>query len=86
MDYDFFPASILCSEEFGFPNKTEASSGLPCRLDNRSQTCYEYFVLQNYRLTEPTKKNAGAAGFEPASGGSKGRCLTTWLRPNSSTF
>jgi hypothetical protein len=24
---------------------------------------------------------AGAAGFEPADGGTKNRCLTTWLRP-----
>jgi hypothetical protein len=24
---------------------------------------------------------AGAAGFEPADVGSKGRCLTTWRRP-----
>ena len=26
---------------------------------------------------------AGAAGFEPANGGTKSRCLTTWRRPNS---
>lgn len=25
---------------------------------------------------------AGAAGFEPANGGTKSRCLTTWRRPN----
>jgi hypothetical protein len=25
---------------------------------------------------------AGVPGFEPGSGGSKGRCLTTWLHPN----
>src|SRR5690606_33446597 len=25
---------------------------------------------------------AGAAGFEPAHGGTKNRCLTAWLRPN----
>lgn len=25
---------------------------------------------------------AGVAGFEPANGGAKGRCLTTWLYPN----
>jgi hypothetical protein len=25
---------------------------------------------------------AGAGGFEPPNVGSKGRCLTTWLRPN----
>ena len=24
---------------------------------------------------------AGAAGIEPANGGIKSRCLTTWLRP-----
>jgi len=24
----------------------------------------------------------GAAGFEPANGGIKSRCLTTWRRPN----
>ena len=26
---------------------------------------------------------AGAAGFEPANGGIKSRCLTTWRRPTS---
>ena len=26
---------------------------------------------------------AGAAGFEPAHGGTKNRCLTAWLRPNA---
>lgn len=25
---------------------------------------------------------AGATGFEPANGGTKSRCLTTWRRPN----
>jgi hypothetical protein len=30
----------------------------------------------------PGKLEAGAAGFEPADVGSKGRCLTTWRRPN----
>ena len=25
---------------------------------------------------------AGEEGFEPPNGGSKGRCLTTWLLPN----
>ena len=25
---------------------------------------------------------AGAAGFEPANGGTKSRCLTAWRRPN----
>src|SRR3972149_6606464 len=25
---------------------------------------------------------AGAGGIEPPNGGSKGRCLTAWLRPN----
>ena len=25
---------------------------------------------------------AGAPGFEPGDGGTKNRCLTTWLRPN----
>src|SRR3546814_13974673 len=27
---------------------------------------------------------AGAAGFEPAHAGTKNRCLTAWLRPNTS--
>jgi hypothetical protein len=27
---------------------------------------------------------AGAAGFEPADGGSKGPCLTAWRRPKKS--
>jgi hypothetical protein len=26
---------------------------------------------------------AGAPGFEPGNGGTKNRCLTTWLRPNA---
>src|SRR5687768_2699512 len=29
-------------------------------------------------------KLAGAPGFEPGDGGTKNRCLTTWLRPNAS--
>jgi hypothetical protein len=29
---------------------------------------------------------AGAGGFEPPYGGIKIRCLTTWLRPNTSMF
>src|SRR3990167_8928194 len=28
---------------------------------------------------------AGEEGFEPPNGGSKGRCLTTWLLPNADT-
>lgn len=31
-------------------------------------------------------KVAGAGGFEPTNGGSKDRCLTTWLRPNAMPF
>ena len=30
-----------------------------------------------------TDELAGAAGFEPAHGGTKNRCLTAWLRPNT---
>ena len=30
-------------------------------------------------------KLAGAAGFEPAHGGTKNRCLTAWLRPTVET-
>ena len=26
---------------------------------------------------------AGALGFEPRNGGTKNRCLTTWLRPKN---
>ncbi len=28
----------------------------------------------------------GALGFEPRDGGTKTRCLTTWLRPNDFTL
>lgn len=28
----------------------------------------------------------GALGFEPRDGGTKTRCLTTWLRPNNFTL
>ena len=31
-------------------------------------------------------RGAGAAGFEPADVGSKGRCLTTWRRPNARRY
>ena len=34
-------------------------------------------------LEDSTRKLAGAAGFEPAHAGTKNRCLTAWLRPNS---
>ena len=29
---------------------------------------------------------AGALGFEPRNGGTKNRCLTTWLRPNTFAY
>lgn len=29
---------------------------------------------------------AGVAGFEPAHGDTKNRCLTAWLHPNSGGF
>jgi hypothetical protein len=29
---------------------------------------------------------AGAGGLEPTNAGSKDRCLTTWLRPNTKNF
>ncbi len=32
--------------------------------------------------TQPQVVMAGAAGFEPANGGTKSRCLTTWRRPS----
>ena len=35
-------------------------------------------VLEKMGLT---KSEAGAGGFEPPNGGSKGRCLTAWRRP-----
>ena len=35
------------------------------------------------RLMQRAEKLAGAAGFEPAHGGTKNRCLTAWLRPKS---
>ena len=34
--------------------------------------------LETNNLSE---KLAGAAGFEPANGGTKSRCLTAWRRP-----
>lgn len=34
-------------------------------------------------MFNPDIFNAGVPGFEPGSGGSKGRCLTAWLHPNS---
>ncbi len=35
-----------------------------------------------FRMSEIWGGMAGAAGFEPAHGGTKNRCLTAWLRPN----
>ncbi len=35
----------------------------------------------NYLKLKEKHRLAGAAGFEPAHGGIKSRCLTAWLRP-----
>ena len=32
-------------------------------------------------LRDLSKSTTGAEGFEPANGGTKNRCLTTWRRP-----
>lgn len=40
------------------------------------------FLAQSPDMPEPADWLAGAGGFEPPNVGSKGRCLTTWLRPN----
>ncbi len=34
----------------------------------------------------PVSMCTGALGFEPRGGGTKTRCLTTWLRPNNFTL
>lgn len=34
----------------------------------------------------PVFRFTGALGFEPRDGGTKTRCLTTWLRPNDFTL
>lgn len=34
----------------------------------------------------PVFRFTGALGFEPRDGGTKTRCLTTWLRPNDFTI
>lgn len=34
----------------------------------------------------PVFRSTGALGFEPRDGGTKTRCLTTWLRPNDFTL
>lgn len=35
---------------------------------------------------QPALLLTGALGFEPRDGGTKTRCLTTWLRPNEPTL
>ena len=39
--------------------------------------------LQPFRFLAWMKSLAGVAGIEPANVGTKNRCLTTWLHPNS---
>lgn len=48
--------------------------------ENRPQDVKEAPALQH--VLQPQVVLAGAAGFEPANGGIKSRCLTTWRRPN----
>jgi hypothetical protein len=44
-------------------------------------------IFHNFPLPKKLyQKLAGAEGFEPSNGGSKGRCLTIWLRPNNPTI
>ena len=37
--------------------------------------------IEKIKELEEIEKMAGEEGFEPPYGGSKGRCLTTWLLP-----
>src|SRR3990167_8921833 len=46
----------------------------------RSPSC---FVSSSNFYDCLTCQQPGAAGFEPANNGSKGRCLTAWRRPNT---
>jgi hypothetical protein len=44
---------------------------------------YRTYHLSDFAIhRQRTYFFAGVPGFEPGSGGSKGRCLTTWLHPN----
>jgi hypothetical protein len=55
----------------------ELPSSLPCKA--RRQNNYEIIEGTGHNLT-------GAKGFEPLNGWTKTSCLTTWRRPNVSTF
>ena len=55
----------------------ELTSSIPCEA--RRPNNYEIIEGTGYNLT-------GAKGFEPLNGWTKTSCLTTWRRPNVSTF
>ena len=51
-------------------------------FDSISQVQQGFMPLERHSSNR-TDWLAGAAGFEPANGGTKSRCLTAWRRPNA---
>ena len=80
--------ALRSSEEFRREETSESSlgarcEGLGCYLRQHGAPMRFRSPLKSYTLkTLYLPALAGAAGFEPAHGGTKSRCLTTWLRPN----
>ena len=68
----------VSSEGYRTASRTiELPSSLPCKARRPN----------NYEIIEGTAHNlTGAKGFEPLNGWTKTSCLTTWRRPNVSTF
>ena len=63
------------------PHRTIIGAGWPSQLDT-GQNGAHGGQRRDRGSTPRMRCLAGAAGFEPADGGTKSRCLTTWRRPN----
>ena len=53
-----------------------------CDWRNYMDKINSFYKMLKYNA-EKSGGVAGAAGFEPATGGVKVRCLTAWLHPNT---
>lgn len=76
---------------FGFYFCNAANRGYFCGTASIHDCCDQTFqqdtaelrkgALKGFKSKE--RKLAGVAGFEPAHGGTKNRCLTAWLHPKA---
>lgn len=54
------------------------------RGEENFTTFFMVSCCRDRNAKKQNKKMAGALGIEPRNGGTKNRCLTAWLRPNTS--